>query len=183
MHVHGNFAFYHIPKTGGTSVRKLLYSTGLPFKQVTKDHAPITRWRTRRWLRKCKHVYTNVRDPFARVVSLYQFSNKPCEELRIDFKKFFYEHWFPNPKKIDWLKSTEEFLLLDGKVPENITIIKLEEIDKVWPRIIEKHFGKKVLSVPQENRTLHNKPITYFDEEMIKLVHEKEKWACNYYCL
>ena len=179
MHVHGDFAFYHIAKTGGTSVRKLLYSTGLPFKQVTKDHLPVTKWRARRWLKKCKYIYTNVRNPFARIVSLHQFSTR---RSKLPFKEFF-DEWFFNPRKLDWLKSMEEYLMLDGKIPENITIVKLEEINEVWPRIIEEHFGKKVLTVPQENRTLHDEPMTYFDNDMIKLVHEKEKWACDYYCL
>jgi len=75
----------------------------------------------------------------------------------------------------------EEFLLIDGKVPENITIVKLEEIDKVWPKIIKKHFGLEISLLPRENTTIHREPMEYFDEEMIEKVKQKEGWILKYY--
>lgn len=173
-----DICFLHIPKTGGTSVRKLLGLTGASIKQTGNNHIPIVTRKGRRYIRKHGCIYTNVRDPFARIVSLHQFSTRSKE---MEFKKFF-DEWFFNPKKLDWLKSMEEYLMLDGKVPENLTIVKLEEIDEVWPKIIEKHFGKKVLLVPKENATVHDEPMKYFDEGMIKKLKKKEGWVLeNFY--
>ena len=189
MHAHGNFAFHHIPKTGGTSVIKLLHLTGKPFKIVSKSsHEPLSSRRGRKNLKKFKYIYTNIRDPFARIVSLYEFSGDGGQRNKFRegctcFKEFFYDKWYPNTENRDWFRSTEEFIVVDGKIPEKLTIVKLEEIDEVWPKIITKHFGKRVLMVPRENTTIHDEPMLYFDEEMIEKVKQKEGWVLEYYNL
>jgi len=181
MYAHNDFAFHHVPKTGGMSVKKMLHLTGASMKQVAKDHILLDSWKGHRCLKKYKHIYTNVRDPFARIVSLYKFWTTRRGEMSFD--KFFYDCWLAKKKLYNPFRhTTDEYILVKGKVPENVTIIKLEEINEMWPQIINHHFGKKFLSVPRENTTYHKNPMEYFNDEMVNIMKKKEGWVIrNYY--
>ena len=186
MYVHKdsyNFAFHHIPKTGGTSVKRMLLETGLPFRNIVEDvHAPLNE--KKKYLGKYKHIYTNVRNPYERIVSLYTFNTlrRKFGVPEASFSDFFHDYWYLNPEKSEWLLSMEEHLFVDGDIPKKVKVLKLEDMERAWPAIIKYNFDKEVLKVPRENTSLHGEAMEYFDKEMIGKVKKKEGWVLeNFY--
>jgi len=186
VYAYGDFAFHHIPKTGGSSVKRMLLTTELPFKNIgdsekPKVHTPLSE--QKEYLEKYEYIYTNIRNPFERIVSLYTFNTlrRKFGVPEASFGDFFHNHWYLNPDKSEWLLSTEEYLLVDGSIPKKVILFRLEDIDYIWPKIIKFHFGKEVLEIPRENTTLHGDSMEYFDTEMIKKVNEKEGWVLSFY--
>jgi hypothetical protein len=186
-----DFAFYHMNKCGGTSIRKILARLDRHFKQVGKGHEPLGK---KKKLNKYKHVYVNIRNPFHRIVSMYEFEkqilsipaagNKLYKHgIPIDFNDYLYNFWLSNENKIPEFFTQQDLLFVEGKLPENVQLIKLEEVDQHWPSIISRHFDTNITMVPRMNTTMHGNPMEYFDDEMYEAVKNKEHWVAKLYNL
>jgi hypothetical protein len=179
LYKNNNFMFYHIYKCGGTSITRML--------RDTKAHGGLTIGDTNRPVSECAdrlgdyNLYANIRNPYDRIVSMCAFAHQSVPCTIPYFKDFFYNAYLKNAEY--WLTSQQETLFVDGKLPENIFLIKLEEVDKHWPIIMKRHFGVDVQCVPKLNTSVHDKTMSYFDDDMIKCVKEKEAWAIDQYCL
>ena len=184
MFVYKDFAFYHMNKCGGTSIKKILKQLNLDFKQIGKGHHPLSS-------KKCNlnkyRIYTNIRNPYHRIVSMYEFARQVIrgrhKNAPKDFEDFFYNYWLVNKPKTVEFYSQQEQLFVGGKLPENLTVVKLEDVDKYWPEIIKQHFNTEISFIPRMNMTIHGDPMEYFDKEMIEQVKQKERWAVNQYML
>lgn len=187
-----DFAFQHINRTGGLSVKRairtLVGDSDKGSKPIIDAHRTmVDRLDEIRLLYSGVGIdnlsmYVNIRNPFGRIVSIYSFRKQRRNEyLDRGFKWFFHNVYMKSPTVPDG--SIDGFILnKSGKVPENLVIIRFEEIEDVWPDIIYKHFGKKVDQFPHINFSDHNRPITYFNKDMIKKVLKKEDWVVrNYY--
>lgn len=182
MIVHEDFAFYHMNKCGGTSVIKMLDSLGLKFKQIGEKHGAMF---IKNYDISDLTIYSNIRNPFARIVSMYetrkQFSRRMLfKKNSITFKDFFYDWWLE--KTTDPFRPMHEHLFIDDELPENMILVKLEDIDSEWPRIIKKHFNREIGDVPRENATIQNGHyMNYYNDSMIADVNKKEWWAVEQY--
>jgi len=178
---HQHFAFYHMNKAGGTSICKMLESLPYKWEQVGKKHTPLSRKDFPEFSEYA--VYTNIRNPFSRIVSIYEYRRQFSQRTRfktVSFNEFFYEYWLAKP--LDEFKPQHEYLFLNGKIPENVHCVKLEEAETWWPSIVKSHFGRDV-EVPRLNTTAHGDPMGYFRGGMVKAVKTKEWWACGEYGL
>ena len=186
-----NFAFQHINRTGGSSVKRAIRT--LVGKSDEGSNPLINAHRTmasRLDRIRLLHpeididnlsMYTNVRSPFARIVSIYSTRKRRDVYLGRSFKWFFYNVYMrsttiPNA-------AIDRFILnRKGKAPRNLTIVRFEEIKRVWPDIIYRHFGKRIDKFPHVTPSDHDIPMSYFDKDMIKKVLRKEDWVVrNYY--
>ena len=181
-----NFAFLHINKTGGLTIKHILNEL------VGKHTSGIDQHRTLKfeYIRKatrypdfdiCKiPIYTNVRNPFDRIVSMYAYRKFRLnyKQRGITFKNFFYNIYMKGNVVNG---PISEFLLVNAGLPKNVNVVRLEDIDKEWPKIIKKHFNKDIGNIPKINKS--NKLTAYtFNSKMIDLVLDREKWVIkNYY--
>jgi len=182
-----NFAFLHINKTGGLTIAHILKQIAGDGMSINRTHTTIRGEFNRSHinypgvnLHKLS-IYVNIRNPFDRIVAIYAYRIKlqKYESRGITFDDYFYNIY---------MKGTivngpiEELILVKNKVPRNVNIVKLENIDIEWPLIIRKHFGITIGTIPKINSSDHNKPMSYFNDYKIKLVLEREKWVIdNYY--
>ena len=131
------FAFVHINKCGGTSVEK---SLGLPFAHYTAAELKQL-FGARRWDRIYR--FAVVRNPYSRVVSLYNFRRKTgqtgMDDGHIGFDDWLFECFerqnprYRNKPRFfltcrDWLVDAEGRMLVDR-------VFRLEELGAAWPEI------------------------------------------------
>jgi len=119
-------------------------------------------------------VYTNIRDPFERAVSLWaNLVGKGSTSNT--FKTFFYTSLLEGKRtKIGLTRGTfEEYLSVGGEVPSNLVPIRFEE-DWVehWKGII----GDYSIEFPHQTPSSHGLAHSYFDKEMKRLMIERELW-------
>lgn len=179
------FAFQHINRTGGSSVKLVLADiAGAPDRCSVTWHADMEcRFIGIKKRHSCcvdvdqLSIYTNVRNPFDRIVSVYHFRKSRGWYQNISFERFFWDYFtgdtVPNSPQ-------ERFITVGGVQPKNVICIKLEEAAWFWPDVFETHFGIRA-ELPKTNPSSHEAPMSYFSDEMIKRVLEKEKWVIERY--
>jgi len=184
------FAFQHVNRTGGTSVRDVVRDlVGKPDRGSLDNSTPHRPMEIRlKWFRKfCKEfkdvpIYANVRNPFSRIVSIYSYrvGTGRFKKKAKDFKWFFYEVYLNGTIPNGPIKP---FLVdKDGKTPRNLKVIKFEDLNVEWPRIIEKHFNTTVDQWPRENASEHDHWLSYFNKDMMRRVIKHERWTFkNFY--
>lgn len=177
-----NFGFYHVPKCGGTSIIQMLQSLPYKWEQIGEKHVPLS---AKDYDSSGLTLFANIRNPFARIVSIYEYNRQFSQEKRfreIDFRSFFYEHFLnPEDKDSQAHRPIHEYLLIDGSLPENLSVVHLEKSEVIWPDIIKVFFNREVV-IPKVNSTIHDDPIGYFDERMRNEVIKREWWAFDQYC-
>lgn len=193
-----NFAFFHQWKCGGTSVymplREKFGHANLhlgddgavpPHKKV--DTFAGTRLSVHSRLRTfwvlmeemnlhpdSWAMYANVRHPLPRMVSGWAWS-KRTGYTDLDFDDWF-EDIFPRYR---WQSV---YLRVDGAVPDNVTVIRLEDAAEKWPDLIEYHFGTRLSYPPLNVSGLGEMWKEYLTGEQAERVLEKEAWLMeNYY--
>lgn len=185
-----NFAFQHINRTGGTSVKRMLRGiAGDPDKGSLWgkiEHRPLD-VRLKRIREQFSNIdidnipiYVNVRNPFDRIVSIFAYRRKRGKYFKVYFKNFFYNMYMKTARAVN--DAEEAFCCVDGVKPENVRVVKFEDINHEWPRIVSEHFGPQIDIWPKMNSSLHDEPMSYFNKRMIDEVLQKEKWVIeNYY--
>jgi hypothetical protein len=118
-------------------------------------------------------VYCNIRNPFERLVSIYEF--RTLRHRKYDgFKGFFYNCYVPASTIPNG--PIYRFITLNNEIPGFIKPIMFTNIRTQWPKIIKKHFNVDI-ELPWHNKAprQYYKTMQYFDNEMIKIVLEKDQ--------
>ena len=191
------FLLQHINRTAGGTIRKIILdnygSSNIinRYNEIGKRHQPmyyrihiITNCMkemnfkyTARYIR----MFTNIRNPFDRFVSIYSRRYIGNNHSIEGFKKFFWER-YGSPKWTCSMGPIEHFCLIDGRVPPNLTIIKYEDIQDRWPSILKGIFNIDVDSIPIYNDSVHGDVMSYYDRPMIDKVLKLDSWViANYY--
>ncbi len=190
-----NLAFLHINRTGGSSITRVLINNfGFPDEGSTlskysggdgRIHEPLE-------IRLMElpdldlnnlTIYANIRNPFDRIVSIWarMYQQKKTE---MSFERYFYNRYVPGkPTKVGiTMGAISDFVLVGGKVLDNVRIIKFEDdFVEQWKGIIKSHSGDD-LNIPHQTESEHGEGIKYFDREMADFVRDKEHWVIeNYY--
>ncbi len=171
---HHNYSFIHINKCGGTSVEKFL---GIPKVHDTAAHR-IKMIGKERW--DNRFTFALVRHPYSKVVSHYNYRVKKNKtnlkhsflDLN-DWVKFSYGA--KDPEYYDkplMFAPCYSWLVYNGAIVVEC-IIKLEDIDRDWPKICEnlKLYHKPL---PKANRTSGNTIQAAFDQlddEAVSIIH------------
>ena len=181
-----NFAFLHINKTGGLTIKHILNELVGKHTSGIDQHRTIKFEFARKDTRYPESdicnmpIYANIRNPFDRIVSIYKYRRFRLNYIQkgITFDDFFYNIYMVGNVVNG---PINEYLLIDGKLPNNVIIVKLEDINTEWPKIIKKHFNKDINKLPKINQS--DESLTYtFSKHMTDLVNDREKWVIeNYY--
>lgn len=181
-----NFAFQHVPRAGGTTVRLVLqmlvgHSDEGSFRldhvgmeealdtirdehpKVSIDNIPL---------------YINVRNSFDRIASLHYFRRQSKDYDGKSFEEFFYDVFMTSD---GFEKPQEFFCCYKGKLPNNARVIRFEGMGSAWVKVIKQHFKIKLHYWPRMNYSTYPKD-AFFTDDMKRLVIEKEKWVIeNFY--
>lgn len=165
-----NLVFIHIPKNGGTSIsswlRKNVNGTKGSVKHSGMQHI------TEEWPDVVNpKTFAVVRNPWARMVSLYHFSGMKCKQ-KIDKGKGDYvtqyeqylkgfEYWLYNglDYKSNWFtyKQTQSIW-----IPQDPTwLLRLENIKEDFKSI--QNFTNCFVDLPKENTSKHNHYSEYYN--------------------
>jgi hypothetical protein len=191
-----NLAFFHIPKTGGTSFRSFLKRHLGKWEWVGKEtnHEPLF---IKRDVMGAKmfdktNVVTLIRDPLAVVVSYYDSIYSPVLSDKGKLKSHVAKKYpflldaygLPFEKFVDWYvaneKSHSDYLLVSGKIPNNVHLVRLENLREDANRVLndELKLNLSVGKIGKLNKANRSKPIMkYYTEESLNKVAEKYKWT------
>lgn len=190
-----NLAFFHIPKTGGTSFRKFLkrYLGEWEWIGRVTNHEPlfIKKDVMSSELFNSINIVTIIRNPIAAVVSyytpLYSTSLSKGGKLRSHVIKKFphleeiyglsfneFVDWYINS---DMIYSYDEYLLVDGEIPDNVHIIKLETLKEDVNKILneELKLNVNVNTIPRSNKSTVKKPT--IDQPSLDKIIERYAWV------
>lgn len=190
FYLKNNFAFQHINRTGGTSIKKMIRGiAGEPDKgsiyEKIEHRALEIRFNTldKKYPEvdlKTIPIYVNIRNPFDRIVSIFAYRRGRGKYKKVYFKNFFYNIYMQGERDVNC--SQELFCCIDGVKPKNVIPIRFENINTQWPKIIQKHFNFKIDIFPKMNSSKHIEPMKYFNQAMIEKVLKKELWVVkNFY--
>jgi len=178
--------FVHIPKTGGTSVEVTMNGRGEPepTKHLTiqqlKDHA--VQHLTHDW--NDYHKFTIVRNPWDCMVSWWKWRSTICKRLTPEeyiaadtpesFKTFItsFPDLVPGNPHIPGGRTYMDYIAIDDEI-EVDTILRFENLQSDWSRLVEKlklPYNKKL---PYVNKTQRRHYSCYYDEFTIDLVNKK----------
>ena len=182
-----NFAFHHVNRTGGMSVKTTLKNlVGSPDEgshYISNAHRPLADRLT-----EVRHlhpelgidsmpIYVNVRNPFYRLVSIYSFRKTKRNAYKDkDFRWFFYKVYLRSNDISDG-PIKPHIIDENGMIPYNVKVTKFENLNAIWPTIIFWHFGESISVMPVVNASYHGVPMNYFDNEMIDIVMERENFV------
>ena len=186
-HTH-KFIFIHIPKTGGTSIEKVLsrYQTN----NESRVHIPLGYYDNSLYRDYYKFVF--VRNPWEKLVSQYFFTQKLKEKRGLppynkSFKEFIleitgwskefvnlknYKPW-KSPWQLPWIYDNSNNVAIDF-------IGRFENLQQDFDHITsELNIPKKKL--PRKNKSKHKHYTEYYDDETRQIVAEKYAKDIEYF--
>lgn len=189
-------AFFHIPKTAGKSTRVFLqknFGKEILYNKTDNIHEPLSDKIEvmGEKLFNDTTILTNIRNPYDNVVSYYTWIN------RWYFKKNYKKNkkmlkaapWIeeavgiPFDDFIDWYvknkKSHEDFLIVGNKIPDNVYIIRFENLYYDINKILNEKLSMKidVNKMPHFNKTKRKPFIEYYSKETLRKVTDKYQWT------
>lgn len=181
-------AFVHIHKTGGVSFRRYLLKNvrdlselpELPGRHHTlaELHAAL---RARGTDPGEVQVLTVLRDPLAHAVSVYEFwrsDRLPQEERdlpyvaltrQLSFRDFLFQVLVTD--------QYGEMLLVDGEVPAQVHVLKLESLADDAPALLRELGFKPRGTLGHHNVTPHPPYLQYYDAECEAQVRRTYRWC------
>lgn len=171
-----DFAFIHIPKTSGMSVKKSIEHNcpdakympedtfskeinGIDWRQVM--HYPYSHWEN---IVKDKWVFSIVRNPFVRAVSLYVFLTKLYAHKDKLINLTFEELYTPQKNDTLYLPTLSQTDYLTGSQGMVPNIFRYEE----GYSALEEKLGFKIDQ--KENVNVNYNYIDYYDEKREKMI-------------
>jgi chondroitin 4-sulfotransferase 11 len=167
--------FIHIPKTAGTSIKKLFLNDN-DFSLLTnlKKHEPIYNIKKNNINDYNKYKkFAIVRNPYDRIVSSYFFLQK------MNIKNFFqtieFNEWIKNPCKhpCKLLPGLTKYLLLAPQylwIDETVNILKYENLNKE----LNTFLNKKV-NLPKINNSIHEHYLNYYNNKSLNIIYHRYK--------
>jgi hypothetical protein len=182
-------AFYHIHKTGGTSV-KVFLST------VLRDLHAVDYWPhhalavyldilARRGVDPARlRLLATVRDPLEHVVSIYPFwrtkgranGRAHVQAARdLSFREFV--RFYVACRDAD-CRVYDQLLLLGGAPPPSLRILRLEHLVADMERVLNDEWGLDVpVSFPRANANAHDPAPAHYDADTARLVRDRYAWV------
>jgi hypothetical protein len=188
-----HLGFFHIPKTGGTSVSAFLIeqmrARGDAEREVTLKmyHEPIGN----KIEALGKDVFdrsvfiTTVRNPYAAVVSLYFWYQRKSRERHADLDVYPESDLVARmtfDEYLDWYVANgrpfDHYLVENGEIPHNVRVIKLEDVDAGLFRVLNGELGLGIAGrVPVFRTTVHEPFMTYLDPNAIRKINSMYRWS------
>jgi hypothetical protein len=128
---------------------------------------------------------TNVRDPYAVVVSMYFWCRKKVAENHADLAQYpetMTVAAMPFAEYIDWYPAHEpafeHYFLERGAVPPNLRILRLENLEADAAAVLNGELDLGLdIDVPVWNASSHGPPMSYLDAHAIDVVNRHYAWA------
>jgi hypothetical protein len=179
------FIFIHIPKTGGQSVWAFFYGNNWRrvnnIKPGTSHHLNCTKELLNEYF-----VWTTVRNPYSRTVSMWKFLKKYRQisrklsfndfinYLHLDLLNLNRAHEKHPLGQIDFIES------LIGSI-ENLDFVgRLENIQQDFNNVCDK-IGIPQQQLPHKNKSKHKHYTEYYDDETRSIVAEKYAKDIEYF--
>lgn len=184
-----NFAFFHIMKCAGTTMRNYLRRhLGSDWVRIENPyyHEPLQN--KIHLIPEDTKILTCVRNPFELLKSLYRYHrqspgiNNPIwrkQARELDFSTWIKEFYLVDIPGTEIVPRVDfdDLLFVDDKLPKNLHIIKFEGLPNSFfngMRVLGFNFSMQRL--PKNNPTTNREKIQY-DKEAEQLVRERFKWA------
>ena len=195
------FLFLHVPKTGGMAISDaLLQSLQDPVRYVVPEgHAKETKYgesiitgKRHETLKGARQFFKQagqpdrldqfecilamVRDPYDIEISRFHYLQKghlwdkgPAQDLAMagDFDTFVINS--------TWWFKIEDFFLLDGKIPQNLSIVRFENFTAQIPARFARFF-KSPLSFSPQNRSTRDNAKEYINSRNEIFIYKKYRW-------
>lgn len=188
-------AYFHINKTAGTSIKGYFqeYVGKENIKQMGPTHGPLVG--NMRFLGDRINDYNilvSIRNPLARVVSMYAFRKKRWEEgdisktteaaAKMDIKTWFNKVIVPSNRLTDL--SITDSMLVGGNLLPNVYTVAVETIQKDMFHFCKDILGwNKIKPIPHLNKTEfalrhYNE---WVDDELKQAIYEWDQWVMDTY--
>ena len=201
-----NLLFLHVPKTGGMAVtQKLLkvlpkpiyYALPAGAKDKVNNPPEIIAVAGKRhgnlqeaqdWLAKYdknlasfKTIVATVRNPYAIEVSRYFYlrlghpwDKGKAQEIALDsdFETFAVKSPYFNRKSAE----IEKYFLIDGLIPDNLAIIKQEQLDSDLADVLAQLNISLDSPIPKKNGTKHGDYHQYLTPKAEKAIYQRYQW-------
>ena len=101
----------------------------------------------------------------------------------LGFKEWFFNDLSPHCRAGNPMdQPISHLLLIDGEVPPNVFVFKLEKLQSEIDSLFTDMQIKAQSRLPNLNRSEHANYLAYYDEELLKAVYEWDRYVFdNYY--
>jgi len=186
-------AYLHINKTAGTSIRSHLTALAgaQDVKQMGPTHGPLApniRFMGRRFYDY--KILVSIRNPFARVVSIYLFRRTRYEQgdvsptttaaYELPLKQWFLEVIIDSQRLTDL--SITDSLLVGGELLENVYTVSVETIERDMSTFFRDELGVSTAQrFPHLNKTKFARDhyTKYLDDELLQAIYEWDQWTID----
>jgi hypothetical protein len=183
-------AVLHLNKTAGSTVRlyfvDVLQRNVPKYKILKPEHGFLCN--KYHLIPKDYKIIATVRNPYARMVSLYYFrkgknvpgmpywEKRSQNAINMDFKTWFLKDFLPDFKAGDMhTQPLYKGIEVKGKIPENVFIAKVETLQEDIDRFLNTLGIVTDKKLPVANATKHKPWQECYDDEMRNMVYEWDR--------
>lgn len=163
------FIFVAVPKTGTSSIEKVLGEYGDEELEKGKvKHVPLRF--TGDLLEKPYYKFCFFRNPWGRMVSLYHYHVRQGDNfLSRDYKDVPFNKWLRKALLGGMLERQTDYITHRGALIPDVAIYKFEELDDSWKHIC-KTLDIEWSPLPHINKSKHDHYSKYYAPETIHAV-------------